>query len=62
MFETNLDDLVNGLELLGLEDAASLPASSRAGRDYHDHYTFDLTGNRLSKSTDEDLNGIAGRS
>ena len=61
VFETNLDDLVNGLESLGLEDAASLPASSRAGRDYHDHYTFDLTGNRLSKSTDEDLDGIADR-
>ena len=61
VFETNLDDLVNGLESLGLEDAASLPSSSRAGRDYHDHYTFDLTGNRLSKSTDEDLDGIADR-
>ena len=37
---------------LGLADPSTLSGGNRAARDYHDHYSFDLTGNRLAKTTD----------
>lgn len=43
IFVTDADDLL---------DPVSLPEGTRAWTDYADHYTYDLTGNRLEKTTD----------
>lgn len=55
VFTTNLDDVLDGVTraiTLGLATPSSLTGANRPAKDYHDHYTFDLTGNRLQKSTD----------
>ena len=44
--------MFDGQTEVGLAANSTLGASNRAMRDYHDHYSFDLTGNRLAKTTD----------
>lgn len=57
VFTTNLDNVLDGQTAIGLPTTLSLPDSSRPMRDYKDHYDFDLTGNRLTKTIDLANNG-----